>query len=81
MTMSDLREISRDLSRRDREHKRELVQMRRDAGLTQADVDTAIGLEPGWTRALEAYDSDPFISELRRYEAYVTYMKGRKHGK
>ncbi len=34
-------------------------------------MDSALGLPSGSTAELESYDSDPTLSELRRYEALI----------
>lgn len=72
-----MREAAKNYAERDRKNKSKLVKHRRDAGLTQSDVDTALGMPEGWTRDIEAYDSDPRLSELRLYENYVMFVKGR----
>lgn len=66
-----MKQISKDLARRDREMKSALVSRRRSSGLSQADIDRAFGFTPGWTAGIEAYDSDPTLSDLRRYEAII----------
>lgn len=66
-----MRSIAKELAGNDREHKSQLVARRRRVGLTQAAIDEAYGLPEGSTKALEAYDSDPTLSELRRYEAFI----------
>lgn len=66
-----MRNIAKELAGKDREHKSQLVARRRRVGLTQAAIDEAYGFPEGTTKALEAYDSDPTLSELRRYEAFI----------
>lgn len=66
-----LREISKELSARDRAAKSALIVRRRNSLLTQLAMDKALGLPSGSTKELEAYDSDPTLSELRRYEALI----------
>ena len=66
-----MRSIAKELAGKDRERKSQLVARRRRVGLTQAAIDEAYGLPEGSTKALEAYDSDPTLSELRRYEAFI----------
>lgn len=75
--MAEMREIAKALARRDREGKASLVQRRRRAGLKQADIDRAFGFPAGWAKRLEAYDSDPTLSDLRRYEACIILAEGR----
>ncbi|WP_406245828.1 hypothetical protein ACI7YT_12370 [Microbacterium sp. M] len=75
--MNEMREIAKLLARRDREGKTALVQRRRRAGLKQSEIDRAFGFLAGWTKRLEAYDSDPTLSDLRRYEAYIILAEGR----
>lgn len=60
------------LARRDREAQRTLVERRRAAGLRQSDIDRAFGFPDGWAHSVEAYDSDPSLSDRRRYEAIIT---------
>lgn len=70
--MTEMRKIAKALARRDRESLSLLVKRRRRAGLKQADIDSAFGFPDGWTHELEAYDSDPSMSDMRRYEAFIT---------
>lgn len=78
--MPEMREIAKMLARRDREAQARLVKRRRRAGLLQSDIDRAFGFPDGWTNDLEAYDSDPTLSDLRRYEAYIMLIEGRARG-
>lgn len=55
------------LARADRELKARLVQMRRDAGLTQKQLAERIGISQQAIQKLERYDSDPRMSTLRQY--------------
>ncbi|MAP64023.1 MAG: hypothetical protein CMH34_09845 [Microbacterium sp.] len=68
----EMRDVAKALAKRDREARATLVKRRRRAGLTQSDVDRVFGMPDGWTREIESYDSDPTLSDLRRYEAIVT---------
>lgn len=70
-----MRSIARELAGKDREYKSKLVARRRRVGLTQAAIDEAYGLPEGSTRKLEAYYSDPTLSELRRYEAFIIFTE------
>jgi len=70
--MSEMREIAKMLAGRDRDAKSALVVRRREAGLKQEEIDLALGWPRGWTKSLEAYDSDPTMSDMRRYEAIIT---------
>jgi len=73
--MTEMREIAKTLARRDREAMSALIRRRRDAGLKQSDIDRAFGFPDGWTREIEKYDSDPVLSDLRRYEAYIIFTE------
>lgn len=53
-----------------REHRRlraELVRVRQESGLTQADVAELLGTSPQAVSKLERYDADPKLSTLARY--------------
>jgi ribosome-binding protein aMBF1 (putative translation factor) len=63
--------MSKRLARHDRNHRRMLVIERRLRGLSQADVAKRLGVRTSWVRRIEQYDSDPRLSELRRYERAV----------
>lgn len=67
----EMREVAKALARRDREARSILVKRRRHAGITQSDVDRLFGMPDGWARGIESYDSDPTLSDLRRYEAAI----------
>lgn len=73
--LSELRHISKHLAQRDRTAKSALVERRRKSGLTQSAIDGALGLPEGSTKELEAYDSDPRVSELRRYESLIRLVE------
>lgn len=72
------------LARADRELKSELVQMRRDAGLSQKQLAARMGISQQAIQKLERYDSDPRMSTLRRYanavEALVEHRVTRDVG-
>lgn len=72
------------LARADRELKASLVQMRRDAGLTQKQLAKRMGISQQAIQKLERYDSDPKVSTLRRYanavEAIVEHRVSRDAG-
>lgn len=55
------------LARNDYKLRRDLVQARRDAGLSQPDVAERMGISQQAVSKLERYDSDPKLSTLRRY--------------
>lgn len=74
--MTEMRVIAKMLARRDREAKTALVKRRRAAGLKQSDIDAAFGFPDGWTRKIEAYWSDPSMSDMRRYEAIIAVAEG-----
>lgn len=69
--MIEMRTVAKALARRDREARTNLVKRRRRAGLTHARIDEAFGMPAGWAREIESYDSDPTLSDLRRYEAII----------
>ncbi|MEJ6554009.1 helix-turn-helix transcriptional regulator [Microbacterium esteraromaticum] len=64
--------------------RRELVQLRRDAGLTQQDVADLMGCTQQAVQKLERYDADPKLSTLRRYSnavgALVSHEVSRDNG-
>jgi DNA-binding XRE family transcriptional regulator len=66
-----IRARSKRLAAADREFRTKLVEHRRAAGLTQQDVATFLGAPLEEVVELERYDSDPLISELRRYSNAV----------
>ncbi|WP_426323053.1 helix-turn-helix transcriptional regulator [Microbacterium sp. E-13] len=55
------------LAREDRELRSELIRIRRELGLTQADIAERMGVSPQAVQKLERYDADPKLSTLRRY--------------
>jgi predicted transcriptional regulator len=63
--------MSMRLARHDRNHRRQLIEKRRALGVTQADVAKRLGVHTSWVRRIERYDSDPRLSELRRYECAI----------
>ena len=65
--MSKIRERARQMSAQRRELMRVLVALRRERGLTQAQVDEIIWAPAGTVHQLEQYDSDPPLSLLHRY--------------
>lgn len=70
LTNSDLRAIrarAKVLAGNDRAMRRELVQLRRDAGLTQQNVADLMGCTQQAVQKLERHDADPKLSTLRRY--------------
>lgn len=66
-----VQEMSFRLARADRNHRRHLVSKRREFGLTQSDVAQRLGVRVGWVRRIEAYDSDPRMSDMRRYQCAI----------
>jgi predicted transcriptional regulator len=66
-----VREMAKRLSGEDREHMRSLIDARRQRGLTQGDIAMRLDVPLSWVFEIEKYDSDPRISELRRYETAV----------
>jgi predicted transcriptional regulator len=66
-----VREMAMRLARWDRNHRRRLVEQRRERGLSQADVAKVMGVRTGWVRRFEQYDSDPRLSEVRRYTSAI----------
>lgn len=84
---SDLRAIrarAQVLAGNDRAMRRELVQVRREAGLTQQDVADLMGCTQQAVQKLERHDADPKLSTLRRYVnavgALVTHEVRRDEG-
>lgn len=55
------------LAGEDRRMRKDLVALRREAGLTQQDVATFMGTTQQAVQKLERYDADPQLSTLRRY--------------
>lgn len=55
------------LARSDRRMRAELIELRRNAGMTQQDVADLLGISQQAVQKLEAYDADPKLSTLRRY--------------
>ncbi|MFC7430966.1 MULTISPECIES: helix-turn-helix domain-containing protein [unclassified Agrococcus] len=55
------------LAREHRELRQSLVQMRRDAGLTQKQLADRMGITQQAVQKFERYDADPRLSTLRRY--------------
>jgi predicted transcriptional regulator len=76
MTDETVREMSKRLAGEDREHMRALIARRRQLGLTQGDIALRLGVSLEWVHDIEKYDSDPRLSELRRYETAVTARGG-----
>lgn len=71
--IESMRGISKDLAARDRSSKTALIELRRVVGLKQEEIDLALGWPRGWTHDIEAYDSDPTMSDMRRYEAIIMF--------
>lgn len=67
MSENAVREMSKELAASDRRMMMDLIYLRRDYGLTQRDVANVLGVGEAWVREIEQYDSDPRLSELRRY--------------
>lgn len=65
--LSAARERARRLARADRQLKERLIDIRREAGLSQQDVADRLGISQQAVQKLERYDSDPQLSTLRRY--------------
>lgn len=64
---ASVRARSQLLARADRKMKAGLVEVRRNAGLTQQDVADILGITQQAVQKLERYDSDPKLSTLSRY--------------
>lgn len=79
-----IRARAKVLANNDRTMRRELVQLRREAGLTQQDVADMMGCTQQAVQKLERYDADPKLSTLRRYVnaigALVTHEVRRDEG-
>ncbi|MHA3724009.1 helix-turn-helix transcriptional regulator [Leucobacter sp. HY1910] len=59
------------LAREHRELKAKLVEIRRDARLTQGDIADRMGVSQQAVSKFEHYDSDPRLSTVRRYASAV----------
>lgn len=66
-----VQEMSFRLARYDRNRRRDLVRERRDRGLTQKDIAKRLGVSVRWVNRMERYDSDPRLSEMRRYQCAI----------
>jgi DNA-binding XRE family transcriptional regulator len=66
-----IQRLARDLTENDFGLIDQLVHIRKDKGLTQAEVAERMGTTPRKVAALEAVDSDPRLSTLRRYALAV----------
>lgn len=66
-----VRELSMRYARYDRNLKADLVKARRQRNLTQKDVAKLLGVPTRWVKKIERYDSDPRMSELRRYRCAI----------
>lgn len=64
-------EMSFRLARYDRNMRTDLVRKRRERGLTQKDIAKRLGVSVRWVNRMERYDSDPRLSELRRYKCAI----------
>lgn len=62
-----IRARAKFLAREDRLMRAELVRLREQAGLTQAEVGELLGVSQQAVNKFERYDSDPKLSTLRRY--------------
>jgi transcriptional regulator with XRE-family HTH domain len=69
---------ARILAKNDYKLRRDLVQARRDAGLTQPEVAERMGISQQAVSKLERYDSDPKLSTLRRYAHAVEAVVDHK---
>lgn len=64
-------EMSFRLARYDRNVRTDLIRKRRERGLTQKDIAKRLGVSVRWVNRIERYDSDPRLSELRRYKCAI----------
>lgn len=64
-------EMSFRLARYDRNMRRDLVHERRERGLTQKEIADRLGVSVRWINKMERYDSDPRMSEMRRYKCAI----------
>lgn len=71
MVTESVREMSFRMARYDRNMRRELVRVRQERGLTQKDVAKRLGTTVRWVKRIESYDSDPRMSEMRRYKCSI----------
>lgn len=66
-SISPVRARAKVLARENREMRAALVRVRREGGLTQADVAEMLGVSQQAVNKLERYDADPRLSTLERY--------------
>ena len=66
-----VRSRAKHLARDHRLMRTRLVEMRREAGMTQKDVAALLGITPQAVSKFERYDADPQLSTLRRYANVV----------
>lgn len=78
MNEATVREISRLLAEADRRIKAAAVSERRRKGLSQQDVADLLGVDKSWVTEIEAYWSDPKMSEWRRYRCVVQAVEEKK---
>lgn len=67
MSPDMVRARAKVLAREHRTMRTELVQLRRNAGLTQGDLAERMGVSQQAISKFERYDSDPKLSTARRY--------------
>lgn len=84
MTPVAVRSRAKVLSREHRQMRAALVQLRRDAGLTQGDLAKLLDVSQQAISKFERYDSDPKMSTVRRYAnavgALIDHRVVRDHG-
>lgn len=66
-SLSPIRARAKVLARENQEMRASLVRVRRQAGLSQADVAEMLGVTQQAVNKLERYDADPRLSTLERY--------------
>lgn len=84
MTPNAVRSRAKVLARQHRMMRSELVQLRREGGLTQGDIAELMGVTQQAVSKFERYDSDPKLSTVRRYAnavgALVEHRVERDYG-
>lgn len=66
-----IRDMSFRLARYDRNIRKDLIEKRRSLGLSQKDIAKRLGVSTRWVNRIERYDSDPRLSEMRRYKCAI----------
>lgn len=70
-TLSQLEQLAMFLADADSTMRDKLVEMRKNAGLTQTEIGRRMGISQESVAAFERYDNDPKLSTIRRYALAV----------